>query len=689
MISNIITDLRQKAAAYPSEGFIDKIDTIETEYHYMSNFMLGGGTDPHRTELYDELKARLRHIAYDIEVRSTLMESPYIKIWEKQLLTRDTSAETLQGSLIDDTDQKTHFEALYFAFIAILTSYHWSKQQRQEWTVFLASRQVNPLDQCTLVSALTLSAIEHFDKHKAHCLAEVYADSNTPIVKQRAFIGCLLALGRISDDEHKELRRPILDTLMGTTRDSDEQAEILELYMQMMTCANALNDSKVISDKLMPNIMRNQPFNNDNFDPETENISIEAMEKSMDKIVNMQKNGSDIFFAGFSQMKRFPFFQKYINWFIPFTKEHPDLPDTARRSANMKFVERISTHGPFCESDKYSFVIAIASTMEKMPENVKQMIENGEMGPLGMHDKDEDMQKPSLLRLQYMQDLFRFYSLCPLAQNMYNPFKELNKCHIGIATTTHISDKEKRSLCLYLLKKDGEMQIRNTVARLLNRFNERDSYDRNYCHAELKLLTKDYPVAIALYNKCMEAKNSDTSCMRGLAKAYYQNAEYDKAAFYYDALHTMFPNRMSYQLNYCMAMTMDGKAQEVLSQMFRLDYENPEDINVTNMLTWTLLHAGKAEQALNAAKRMIQQEKNKEKKNKNLSVGLNIAYAHFANNLIKEGIEVLKGYNIDNTEAFANMVSESMNEDKELLTKYNIGEAEIAIIADNILKNIK
>lgn len=690
-ISATIESLRQKALPFLGEGFDDRLNAIETEFRYMSDFMLQGGKDPKRASLFEELKTRLSNIAYDIDVRSTLMERAYIKVWLNQLLTRDTSAETIQTQLLA-TDGSQHHEILYLAFMVMLTSYHWDRQQEEEWTLFLASPQGNAIDQATLVSALTLSTIEHFDKHKAMCLANVYSNSKDESVRQRALIGCLLALSRISGDDMKAVRIPILD-ILGIKGGEEQEQRVLEIFMQMVTCANVDNDSREIKDNLIPNILRNQPFEikggtivekdsqsekeTDSYDPDAENEALDAMEKSVKKMMKMQNNGSDIFFAGFSQMKRFPFFQKYVNWFIPFFKEHPDLPDNARKHMETKFIERITKRGPFCESDKYSFVIGFTSAMSNIPENVKQMMEDGEMGPLGMHGEEEDMQKPSLLRLQYLQDLYRFYRLCPMADKFFNPFAQLGRCHIGIATATHTSDKEKRNMCLFLLKKNDEMQTFGTVSRLLNRFNDLDCFDRHYCHAELKLASNDYPVAISLYNKCLEQKPSDMSCMRSLARAHYLNKDYEKAAFYYDALHTLHPDRLSYLLNYCMSMTMAGKAENVVNELFRLDFEQPDNTTVTNMLTWVLLYAGKAEQALRAAERICQREEVK----KDFPVCLNTAYAYFANGRILDGIGILKLYQQRDAD-YPTLLTDSMTEDLPLLTEYGMGEAEIAIIAD-------
>ena len=702
-IPTTIELLKQKALAYPNENWNDRLEAIETEFRYMSDFMLSGGKDTQRGMLYKELQSRLRHISYDLEVRSTLMEMPYIKDWQRELLTRDNSTEMLQSNILNAEDEAQRHQTLYLAFMALLTSFHWNKAKQEEWAMFLSSQQIDEVIQVTLTSALTLSTIEHFDKYKAMCLANIYNDNKKEKVRQRAFIGCILSLSRISGDDMTPIRQQVLDCL---TQDSDGRLTgVTEIFMQMNSCANVDNDAREIQKNIMPNIMRNQPFEitdrgiserkekDEAYNPEAENANLDSLEKSVNRIINMQKNGSDIFFSGFSQMKRVPFFRKYINWFIPFYNNHPDLSEQAQQTAKTKFAERITERGPFCESDKYSFIIGLSSAFNQIPENARKMMENGELGPLGMHDDDDNMQKPSLLRLLYMQDLYRFYRLCPLAEKMYNPFSELNKCLAGIATATHISDEDKRDLCIYLIKKDKELPIRNTVARLLNRFDNKESFDRHYCHAELKLLTKDYSVAISLYNKCLEIKPNNMPCLRSLAKAHYQNGEYEKAASYYDALHTLQPNSLSHILNYCMAMVMAGKAADVVNEMYRLDFEHPDNTDIMNCLTWTLLYAEKAEQALSVANRMMKTEK----ATNTLSVCLNIVYAYLANNNVKDAIETLKTF-AENTEEnvrkdIVSLLVNSMEEDKALLNIYHIEDAEIDIIVSqsthDILKNIK
>ena len=50
---------------------------------------------------------------------------------------------------------------------------------------------------------------------------------------------------------------------------------------------------------------------------------MEKLEASMKRMNDMQRQGSDVYFGGFSQMKRFPFFSVVANWFMPFYLHHP------------------------------------------------------------------------------------------------------------------------------------------------------------------------------------------------------------------------------------------------------------------------------------------------------------------------------------------------------------------------------
>lgn len=686
MIAQALTELRQRAALFPGEGFNDRIEDCATSFQYMCDFMLRGFNDPKRNEVFSDIKKRLSDIDYDLRVRSTICENPHIKASYYLIKNRDTSNEFLQAQLLNSlSDFSALNESLTTAFFALLCSFHWSEQDAEEWAIFLQSERTGTIVSATLTSALSLSIIENFSAEKAHCLASIFANSSNEMVRQRAFTGILLALGQSDCPAPADILRSLFS---GNV----QQGATLELQMQMASCANVDNDSKEIRSNIIPNILKNQPFNitrngivekddtQEDFDPEAENRNIDAMEDSVKKMLQMQKNGADIFFEGFSQMKRFPFFTKLTNWFTPFYKEHPDLTSIAPMIASSKFVDRVTKRGPFCESDKYSFVIAMAKVINQMPENMRTMMEDGDLGPIGMHAEGEDLNEPSFMRLQYLQDLYRFYRLCPAAASLRNPFRKIDEYPVWNNVAVHVTDNERKDMCLYITKKPLTDKAKDTVFTLLASFLDKDSFDHHYCNAEYCAWTGNHTAAATHYQRCLELRANHTACMRGIARAYYLCSDFGKSAFYYDALHTLYPQRTSYMLNYCMAMTMSGKAEQILNDLYRLDYENPDNTGIENTLLWALLHAGKAEQALNTARKLVSGEKPAD----DFSIVLNAAYAFLANSMAKDATDLLMKHAAtltgDRRNKFPELLSQSFAEDKVLLETNGIGEAEISVI---------
>lgn len=621
MITDAIAQLKDRALKYPNENFIDRIEAIATDFKYMSDFMLQGMQDEHRGELYSAMQQKLHDIDYDLEVRKNMWDRLEVMPYKKIFTHPDFSAEMLQAILIEPTDAKEHHIRLTNIFMALYASLHWNDTESLLWSTFLSDKEVNPIDAATLVTAITLNVLEYYNAPKADCIKRIYQHSTSQLVRQRALVALVLLGEEVS----------------------------IETHMQIAACANADQDSNEIRQNIMPNIIKNQPLKMVNgkwkvdedgentsgeYDPEAdkrEEESIEAMEESVNKMLKMQKKGSDIFFEGFSQMKRFPFFNKLINWFMPYYPEHPDIQYVMSSIGNSSFIETVMKRGPFCESDKYSFIIAMSSVLQQLPESVRTLMEGGDLGPIGMRGEDADMDDPAFIRLQYLQDLYRFFRLSNIGIKPRNPFTHLDDILEGfINTTTHSDTQDTDYTTLY-------------------------SYYANW-----KLKKGEYDTALEYYAKCLKARPNSISIMRGMARAYYAVGDYEKSASYFDALITLNPDNLNNRLNYAKAMTKAGKPEEVLNGLYKLDFENPDNVSIQDTLGWALLYAGKAAEAEQYCHDVIAK-----------------AYALLFNNKPREATESLKGYS-------AHQIKENMDADAQLLRKYGIGEAEAAIILSAI-----
>ncbi len=631
LIYDAITQLRDCAIKYPGEGFIDRIEAIATDFEYMSSFMLKGVKDEHRGELYAALTQKLHDLDYDLEVRRTIWEQPEIAIYRNILLDPDSTTEVVQEVLLTPQEAKEHFAHLATAFIMLYASLHWKDEDATRWATFLCKENINPIDAAALVSAITLNLLEHYNAPKVRCLKEVYNNSSLTIVKQRALVALVMLGEEIS----------------------------IETHIQMVACANADKDSNEIRKNIMPEIIKNQPFTmvngkwkmNDSDDPtppgeydpnsdKREEENIEMMERSVNKMLKMQKKGSDIFFEGFSQMKRFPFFGKTINWFIPYYPEHPEIETIINNIGNSSFIDIVMKRGPFCESDKYSFLIAMSSVIKQLPDNVRKLMESGEMGPIGMRSADANLDDPALIKLQCLQDMYRYFRLNSIGIRAYNPFN-------------HIDDILEKFI--EKAAKEEEQSQTDTAKE-----NSTDYTNLYAYYANWKMKNGDSKTALEYYTKCLKYKPKSISIMQGLAKANYLLGNYDESASYFDALITINPDNLNNRLNYAKAMAKAGKAEQVLNDLYKLEFENPDNHSIQDTLGWVLLYAGKAAEAEQYCFDVIPR-----------------AYALLINSKPNEAVEILKKYPIE-------QIRENMNADAQMLQTYGIGEAEIAIILSAI-----
>lgn len=689
LVAQAFETLRQRSAEFPGEGYGDRLDSLQTEFKYMSDFMLQGYKDDGRAKLFNDLMVRIKALAYDLEVRKTLWENPHLKSETVRLKLPDSSAETIRQMLHDTSGTPEHYRVLSDAFIMLLTSGYWRTEQTEEWAAFLSSPDTDAFDAATLVSAIMMSVYCVFSLQKAECLVKVYRNATAEKVRQRAFVGFFLSVG--AAPEHKRAEVATLYRYVFSANTAVN--ELLEMQVQMQACANAEAEGKEIQKNIMPDIIRGHTlrFTENGFEEreeESDCVNLDAEEKRMEamsdgvnKMIEMQKNGSDIFFIGFSQMKRFPFFYKIPNWFMPFSIDHPDISRAAAPLKGQEFIEKITEKGPFCESDKYSFVIAMSDFFGRLPENVRKMMEAGEVGPVGMNAMV--LPTASAIRLQYLQDLYRFFKLSPMGGTLKNPFgDDVYGCRLCLMACDYLSDSARRSV--YTMMTRGFGGGTPEAEHLLDSFEDKDSFEYLSCHADHLVRRKDYAKAMDAYTKCLKLKPQQPAMMRGMARACYQNGEYAKAAFYYDALHTLFPKRISYALNYLMAMVMDGMAEGVVNDAYKLEYENSDDVAVKNTLGWVLLNAGKAEQALTIYEKLMDADNTES----DFEVMLNAFYALLVNGRVRQAVEIARRYaqtlGEEEKKNFAERIGVAMQDDSAMLELYAVGEAERAIILSQL-----
>lgn len=622
-----IAEMETFLAAWPNKQTAEKLMGIKEEYHLMEDYWKRGCDDPQREIQYQRLLQRVYALAANIAIHRHTASSAFLAnlhasarqqraswaISEIKHELEDFVSEVAMLQLEPEERRKEKSRELYknhqqmmnALFNYIVTSRIWTEGVAHDMEQLLTAPTVDSNDQQLLVAAVTLSLMNRFDMAKFRMLANVYRNANDEAVRQRALVGWALSI----DDDFIAVypeQREVVKTMLQNERTCKE---LTELQMQLVYTLNAENDTATMRDEIMPGLMKNNSFRitkngieeipedpmDDILHPDESERRIEELEDAIHRMSDMQKRGADIYFGGFSQMKRFPFFYDMSNWLVPFYIEHPDICQFIERIGTGTFLEKALQTGPFCNSDQYSFVIALQNVIDKLPENIRTIMKNGEIMP-GGEIMVEDTKTQAYIRRKYLMDLYRFFMLFPNRGALCNPF-DTSKNEIGMClfiTSELFSgtplEQHKREVVTTLRKH----KFLKTAATLLASFPE-EMRDIQYY-----LWTEDYM-------KALEIDANNERALAGAARQHFSGGRFDEAAECYDRLTLIRPEKTAYMLNKAVCMVHMEEYDEALKILYQLSYEH-DDQNVRRVMAWTLTCHGRLEQAVGMYEKVMEAE---------------------------------------------------------------------------------
>lgn len=612
----------------------DRLNNIQREYQFMQEYMVRGVADPARDRLYTKLLKRMHQLVSDADMIWLINNDTYMAEARSRLSYIDANPDIirrklegfvsdvalLQFSQKEDEAEKLyhdHADYMTLVFDYLLLSKQWSEGEATDYEALLISPTIDTNDAAHIVSAISLSCYTHFDIRKFRTLMAIYEKTTETIVRQRAIVGWALSL-RGNPTLYPEMRQIV----EKACENEDTLQQLVETQMQMYFCLNAESDNDAIQRDILPTLMKHNSFEitrwgitekeentlEDILHPDAEEKAMEEMEKTFQRMQEMQKSGSDVYFGGFSQMKRFPFFYNWANWFCPFYIKHPALAVTMKKLKNTALLTNLLDNGPFCDSDKYSFAIAMSSVIDRLPDEIKSMLGSEEMfGPVG---QQTDVHSEAVVRQMYLQDLYRFFRLSDRRKPFRNPFggqngiKALFMANPVLVDT--ISEKYIVRLGKFLLK---HKRI-DALNLLLDVF---DTEQRNAEFLTLKaaVLMREGQVeqAIQLLEKAHAITPDNVKTYAMLGRCQMLTGKFEEAMEVYHHLSEIMPDNRGYLLNKCITMVNCGHGEEATAELYKLNFENPDDIDVSRVLAWGLLSCGKISQAEREYQRLLSQDK--------------------------------------------------------------------------------
>ena len=593
--------------------FIPKLFTVWQDY-FLLDFMTAN--NGYLIALRNKVRASGRDWSW-AEVRKRL-ESFVANIAVMQLQADSEGME--QRLKVVFEEQKKYRQQM---FLYVLTELTFRESDIEELEQLLLTPTVDNIDQRLILSALTINGLMAFDPMKTKLMMNVYHKAMDTSVRQYALVGWTLNMPVRYYPCTANLRKLVKELVNS---DKTVREDIAQLQIQLGYCMSAAEDSQDFQSAVMPEIikasnirmtgkgmeiMEEDPMD-DILGRSDAEKKMEEMEDKMRAFIDKRRQGMDLFYQGFKHMKRYPFFNEIANWLIPFYHEHPDITEAIEKTGGENGLLNMMLDAPICDSDKYSFVFAFISIMDRMP---REIVEQCKMTPGAETQYMDWMSDPAILRRNYLQSLYRFFELFPYASSFRNPFNE--SFYYGILGENYIGSPAiiagNELLCGTLFEEDmldlvkhfirrKNLPIAKSIFGTYDR-NDMDRYELCYIRA---LLTIDDNLADTMENlkRCIELEPDNLHAKKLYAKELYGLNEFNEARDLYGQLSEAQPNNWKWLFCYALCCDKMGEHEEGLNVLFRLNYECPDDDKVKIMLAKSLLMLGRAGEAITHVEKM-------------------------------------------------------------------------------------
>ena len=709
-VGEALKSLRTFIKSYKLHAFDARISRIESDYELMKSYMRKGLNDPQFEEVYDRLLLTLYVLNADVQLAVFLNENPSYQAAYMDVQSLDADFDAIKTrleafvqdiallSLEPQEAQKAKKQELYDRhqqyvkklFSALLVSPQWNESTAKFAQDLLLSPTIDAIDAQLLLSGVMLSAIQLFDIHQFQTLVQVYRQATEPHLRQRALVGIVLSLPENEGDIYPEIQQTI------NTLCQDEQTcrELVELQMQMFYCMNADADNEKLQKDIIPNLMKGSNISisragivekeedevDEMLNPGAADQAMEEMERNFNQMMNMQKAGSDIYFGGFSQMKRFAFFSTLSNWFVPFYEDHPELRQVNDKLGSNKFMQLLLESGPFCDSDKYSFVLGLSSIIDKIPQNMRELLDNQDA--FGTTVSMEEKSNPAYIRRMYLQDLYRFYRIYQNKNDFHNPFDtSAMENSAFFVVNPYFRESPLKDRIMEVGKFLYKHHFYRELWQLLGAYADREDIEYWRLAAMAYYREKDYLSADKAYTNVLEMNADDVQAIRGKALAGFYLEDYEQAVEYNKRLLELDATNEHVQLNLAVSLMNNDEIEEAMSLLFKLNYDHPENLSIQRSLAWGYLQQQKPQQAAPIYKRLLANQ------HRMPTDCLNAGYCQWFLSNVEEAIDLFRQYVTKAKKerrrpGGGNFLNEVFAMDADLLQQYGIGMKEAFVMED-------
>lgn len=707
-----ITSTENQLLTSARPQLMERLQAIKADYNLLLDYWRRGYDDDRRQTVWQQLLCRLYDLVNDLTTAELFESKPYLLQLFKESHTRLTNYEpadlknalesyvsdaamlSLEPEHVRSTKMSTlneqHQQFMEQVFAYLLTDGQWTDSVANIVEEALLSPTIDLNDQLLMVSGVMLSAMRAFAFSKFRLLVNVYRKAVDEQLRQRALVGWVFTADRQAWQLYPEMK-----TLIAQLCDDEQcRKELVELQLQIIYCMSAEKDTLTIQQEIMPDLLKHSPLRitrngieeveenslDEILHPEASEQNMERMEERLKQMMDMQKRGSDIYFGGFSQMKRYPFFNQIANWFIPFSGQHPAVAKIWNESKGKRFLHMFMNMGPFCDSDKYSFIFTFEQVLSHIPQQMLEMVEKGEATPMpvGGEVASDEVKQPAFIRRIYLQNLYRFFKIHQHRADFSNPFSLTHPACIFFSNPLFGNtalEQHAGEVAAFLLKQQLYKEAEQVLA-IVGEGNRSAQYYQQMALIAQRL-HNDSALAASHFREALALDANNVSLMKGLARALFAQGDYEASLQLYERIMLTQPDNASTELNAAVCMTRLERHEEALRLLYKLNYERADDSNVNRVLAWTLTANKQYEQAEKLYRKLTEGKAAAED-------WLNYGFCLWFQKKIGPAIEAFAKCAVADSSTPIDIEKEITVTERDFISKHGIGNTEMLLMLDAV-----
>lgn len=617
--------------------FILEQEQLDTTYRFMLQYTVDGIQDPERQKVYRKLVADTYELTD--QVTALLMQQipgQYIQIRQRVYQDdpglEDFLQDLLNGKETLQMDSPQYLHNLTRVFNAFWLTDRFGEREQQLANVIRESEHFGVTVRSVLVTSLLFSLLRYFDTSKFDLLFAFYELEDTEI-SNRALIGLLLAFyqyderlihypalrGRLLiQDELPDFNKRVKESILQFIRSKDTeqltrkmQSEILpEMIKLSPQVRKRLDLDKLLSDSL-----------SDDQNPEWDELlgDTPGLKDKMLELSEMQMEGDDVFMSSFAALKGFPFFQHLVNWFMPFSPDHPELKRfeeqwTHEEVDRNQFLNSVNNSFYLCNSDKYSICFGI----QTMPTDMQKFLSDGLKAEADQMEEilsDEalvdNMQQSRRVIRQYTQDLYRFFKLHPDRHEFSDLFSwKMDFFRKGFFQDLFKGDSQVlHELSGFYLQKNNYKEAADVYEVLLRSGDKTAEVLQKAAFAHQKM--GDYDRALTYYLQADILVPESIWNLKKIGLCYRYLKQPEKALQYYRQAELQDPEDLNTEVSIGHCLLDVQEYEEALRSYFKVEYLAPENHKVWRPIAWCSFILGKFDQARKYYNKLMEEDTNR------------------------------------------------------------------------------